>query len=261
MRGSSLVGLSLALGLALPVSADVLVVDSSVVVHASHVLGGAASWSDCGKPTHDGADGGSALFVSGESLFFSSSNVLHGADGGSGGGHLGAGGDGGHGLIALEPSRIESLASVFTAGGPGSGTGCGLPKCDDGMPGIAIDGNVNVFAGEAATITSGQTAREGEPILIVVYGVPGERVSFDIAPNDDFRFEPQMRGVRLTRGGKRLAVGTVPPSGVMGVAIAAPYLAPGETSRRMYLQSLHRSPDGQVTLGSVRAIVVLDSAF
>ncbi len=235
-------------------------IDSSALTHNCGVLGGVASWQKCGAGPLDGANGGSAALVSGSSFLFTSADRYMAGDGGSGS-HGAAGGDGGSGLIALEPSLIESFDTMYIAGAGGFGSGCGLPKCDDGSTGVETSGSVHTLAGEAATFTGGPPVREGMPVMVVVYGIPGERFAFDISTDADFRYVPKQRGVRLTKGGRRLALGYIPPSGAIGVMLTAPILAPSEQSRRLFVQSVHWGSSGPLTLGSVRAIVVLDSAL
>lgn len=236
------------------------VIDSSVATHNCGVMGGFASWHDCGGAM-DGGNGGSSAHVSGASFLFTSADRYMAADGGGAGGNPAAGGNGGDGLIGLAPSQLEVFGSMLLAGAGGLGSECGLPECDDGSPGTAASANVHVIGGEAATFTGGPPVREGMPIMVVVYGIPGERYAFDTARDTDFRFAPNQRGVRLTRGGRRLALGHIPPSGATGVLLTAPMLAPGEQSRRVFVQSLHWGTSGPLTLGSVRAIVVLDAEF
>jgi hypothetical protein len=236
------------------------VIDSSVVTHNSGFIGGAASWQNCGGGPYDGANGGSGAHVSGSSFLFASADRYMGAAGGDGS-HIAAGGNGGNGLVVVAPAQLEMLSSDFLAGAAGAGGGCGLPECEDGEPGAPSIGDVHVLPGETTTATNGPPVREGMPCMTILYGYPGQRYAFDIAPHADFRWSLAQRGVALTKDGRRLPFGVIPPSGVIGVLLTAPTLGAGEQARRIFLQTIYWGPYGPLTLGSPRAIVVLDSAF
>jgi hypothetical protein len=65
----------------------------------------------------------------------------------------------------------------------------------------------------------------------------------------------------MTSGGSQTLLGQIPPSGVTGVLMTAPLLAPDEEARRIFTQYVYWGAGVPRTLGSPRAIVVLDSAL
>ncbi len=240
--------------------AGLRVIDSSVVTHNFGALGGAASWLGCVDPPWNGAAGGAGAIVEGESFLFSSADRYVGAAGGSGG-HVSAGGNGGDGLVVLAPGQVESFESNFVPGAFGAGGSCGFPDCTDGLPGSPSVGDVHVIGGATTTITGGPPVREGLPVMTIVYAYPGARYAHELSARADFQWSAEQRGMRMTVGGHQTLLGHIPPSGVVGVLTMAPLLAPGEHARRIFTQYSYWGANVPRTLGSPRAIVVLDSSL
>lgn len=101
------------------------------------------------------------------------------------------------------------------------------------------------------------------PFALTFQGVPGDTVYLSLWSDPGFTYIPGYRGVLLQRAPliRRIRLGVVPASGVLGATIALPALPPGEEAKTSFLQSYFVDPTNSVTLGSPAVVVVLDSAI
>jgi hypothetical protein len=259
------------------------VVDGVVAIYDCTVLGGMAG-NAC--PTGGTGGAGCKLTTNGPLTgLVSSGTTIAGGIGGMGPSPNGQGGDGGVGLDA-GPGSVVWLLDTATGGG-GGGPGCGNEPpggCPwlDGQPGQAVAGSEQVFAFSQPRIRFEvpSPVRELQNVTLVVRGRPGDEVRMFRASYSPFLAMASWHGVVLARDpdwirepgpGRRIALppngqpyttlGIIPASGVLTQSYQFPDLGPGVTEQTWFHQAWRDGPIDGRTVGSMRAVTVLDSSY
>lgn len=169
------------------------------------------------------------------------------------------GGDGGDG-IHLTSAQAQLLDSQ-PAGGA-AGTHCCLWPGLPGQPSSG-SGTVNVLPGQRSALNFPSPLRESTTAQISVEGTPGELAYLYLSRSTAFQYMPSWKGVWLTASPyvRRLQLGVIPPSGTLATDYAIPDLGPGNASAGGFVQTLRVNAVGNVTLGNVCAVTILDSIY
>lgn len=234
-----------------------------------------------------GGDGGHALSSTSTQLALYDC-VFFGGRGGNG---AFRGGDGGHGASITGGFGAVASRCLFVGGSAGLGldftvddgdggdgvfvagatmwklacTGEGGSAGMYGVPGVSFDGaSYFTFASTPVELQAPTVVREGTSLALTVRGQPGDAMYLFTSRATDFRVLPSWRGVLLTRNvapTRILALGTVPASGVLDVALDVPMRAAGFGAATEFLQIHRREASGEITLGSAWPVTVLDASL
>lgn len=241
------------------------VVDGLVALYDCIVRGGQA-----GNSCPNGGTGGPGctLVTNGPLTgLVSSGTTIVGGGGGMGSGQDG---DGGAGLDA-GPGTVVWLLDTSPQGGGGAG-----------QPGQAITGSgqIFVFSQPKIRFEVPSPVRELQTVTLVVRGRPGDEVRMFKALHSPFLPMAMWHGVVLARNpesmrqldlGKRFGLpatpqaytilGIIPASGVLTLNYQFGDLGPFTTEQTWFLQAWRDSPIDGLTVGSMRAVTVLDSSY
>lgn len=229
--------------------------DSSIVLHGSHVQGGSAGVGFSGPCF--GGDGGAGLAAQASTVFAAGSTFIGGTE------TCGTfPGRPGPAIAAQGASAFVEVASCSLHGGPL----CGTPSPDT----IATDGAQIVVAAtptagfklyvlqiEAAAILS-----EGEVGKLRVYGPQGAFTGLLFgAPSQGYAvpglYAPALIAPPLTW----LALGVLPAGGMLELAINTPDQGAGVEWSSVHGQALLVLPSQQIVLGAQRTLTLVDAAL
>ena len=232
--------------------------DSVVAAYDCTVWGGGGGPS-CVHGGH-GGQGARATSLGGLTGFMLSGTEIRGGYGGGDpdGGTCANGGDGGDGLVVDPGTSVWRLDSVLAAGPGFDGT------VSSGSDGIALVGDVFDFPQPRLALEIPSPVREGESAVATIRGRPGDDVYVSFGTETPFRPLTSWHGVLLTRGPHPWFVGVlgkIPASGVLTGGFQFPDLGRGVAARTWYVQVWRTSAIDGRTLGSMRAVTVLDSAY
>jgi hypothetical protein len=248
--------------------------DGLVALYDCQVHGGSG-----GGSCHAGGNGGDGAHVTTASMattLVASDCTFNGGYGGGApeGGDVPPpqGGNGGAGLVVDSGAYIWRLDTTFTGGLGGSGSQSA------GINGQAIVnlGVIFPFAVPHLKLTTPSVVRELQTVPLTVHGRPGDDIYLYMSQETPFRGLPSWHGVQLATypppsstappGTKPLTryrwiLGTIPASGVLDTSFSFPDLGANVSAQTWFLQAWRHSPVDGYTLGSFRALTVLDSAY
>ena len=254
---------------------------SKVAVFDSTITGGAGRNSVIAFNAFftGGAGGGGVLVNDPVSEFFASGTTITGGPGGSGANGQCIGGvpsgpssgfPGGVGITANTSTRLRSCTITGGNGGGGGACafcpplpppppGCGAPA---GASGFAIVGSPSLLSAPAARLLAPAVVREGTTLSITVLGAPGGSATIVVSGGTRWLFYAPFSGtLHYADASRRLAVGTIPGSGALTIALPIAPLASGQELLQKHLQGLVRAPDGSVSVGTSSVLTILDSSF
>ena len=224
-----------------------------VVVQDSAIHGGAGGDEMAFFEDAFGGPGGTGLEAHASFVHVSGGSVLGGTGGHAFYGDPSEGGDGGIGIDASPDSTVYVLDADVQGGEGGSGTTLA------GDPGPAVVGTVTFVAASARGLASPDRVEEGSAIALVLRGEPGEDVTLLRSGAARSRLVDPATGVVQTAPPfERLALGTLPASGELEVALPAPD-APQGGSLELVLQGSFVDPSGAVRLGPAAHVFVKDA--
>ena len=233
--------------------------DTVVAAYDCTILGGGGG-AGCDHGGNGGA-GAHAKFSTTPTGFMLSGTTIQGGYGGgdpTDWGQCAHGGDGGDGLLVDLGASVWRLDSPLVAGVGFDGT------ASSGGDGTALVGDVFEFPEPRLELEIPSPVREGESAVATVRGRPGDDVYLFFGTETPFRPLTSWHGVLLTRGPHPWLVGVlgkIPASGVLTAGFQFPDLGRGVTARTWYVQVWRTSAIDGRTLGSMRAVTVLDSAY
>jgi len=190
---------------------------------------------------------------------------VHGGDGADGNSILFCNGqEGGAALVVAEASTLVRLDSSLVGGAGGAPFSGGCSSGADGQDLNVVQGTVVALGGSARSLEIGSPVRTDEMVVATFTGLPGDRVwlrfAFLPGPGSFSRFYDGEYLLGMPRF--KALVATIPPSGTLVVAAAAPQLPPGEESLVAYCQAFFLDAAGQrFVLSSPSALVVIDASF
>ena len=243
---------------------------SSVALYDDNLVGVNGGAFDCG---YIGADGASGLRVSNQSLVFASRCSIHGGTGTTvpWGTDAGNGGPG----VTLYGAAMH-VRDSDVQGGPGGVQDHSFGWCNCWCCSCANDGNpgqpyvtyagatLDPIVGPGRTLSIANVVREQQALALQVGGVPGDQVILALSLAPGFTWQPASSGVfleTLSPTPRYVRLGTIGTSGMLNATLPIADLGPGNLARTFYLQTLHHDAQGNVNLGSGRALVVLDSSL
>ena len=228
---------------------------SRVGLHACQAQGGNGGNSD---PVNDfpGMAGHGVHAI--DSFAYVAGTSCFGGDGG--GDDLFAcfpGGDG----VRLEGAQTQGyLLDVAAQGGRGA---CGAAS---GSPVATIGGaSLTTFPGQSRGVQPPRVVREGEPLVLLFHGEPGDVVIVGLS--GEAQFLPLVVpcfGVLYLENpplGPRQIAGTLDASGTLQVVLPAPTLPAGVEDQLARIQPIVHTFAGETRLGSPATVVVIDDAF
>lgn len=231
-------------------------VDSSLAFYDCTVHGG-----EGGGNFAQAGDGGDGAWVDNNGVFASGTSFT-GGDGGYGydwdEGRGGDGGDGVH-LIAAQAQLLDDTL----AGGAG-GTSGASPSWN-GQPGAPSSGTgfINNLPGLRRKLSAPTIASDAAPLSINLQGQPGDRLFVLTARSPNFVLTKPLGGVwcvPLPAFVPFVALGTVPPSGVLAVQLRVPDVAAPAVARTLFLQGFCIASSGATILTSPLHVESIDAA-
>ncbi len=193
-----------------------------------------------------------------------SGSTLHGGDGGIGNNfQCGGGGAGGHGLVLLAGTQAWLLHDTLQGGSGGTGYGApgtGLYGAAISGPGVHVDFGVSTHL----MLQMPSVARESTIIPLTFIGPAGSSMWLMKSSSSPFLPMPGWRGVLLTDTNRwdfqwlgRMPAG----SSQYQINYFVPTLPAGVDAERRYFQTFLVDPNGNVQLGNLSVLTILDSAY
>lgn len=254
-----------------------MALSSRLALYECELTGGPAGlvWENCdpsygyGSSADNGAPGGHALYAVASFVHVAHSILTGGRGGDADTAGCGHGGNGGAGALVSAPLGLWALDVVAQGGAGGFGfAGPGFPCAHhDGTPGVNWAPGPSTFAAPARRLDLPPLAREGDVVALALHGEPGDLVELFVAPATGFRFSTSWRGVnvlarQVASGAIPAAVlGVVPASGVLHVSWTIGELGTGVQGATLHVQPAFTSVTGRVTMGTPRALALVDGAF
>jgi hypothetical protein len=108
-----------------------------------------------------------------------------------------------------------------------------------------------------------RVVREGQSASFAFDGEPGDRVYLFIAVDAGFQYQAALGGCVLVHNPfqRRVFLGTVPGSGVLGAALAIPELGANVSSSLRHVQAVSIDTGGKGHLGAAGVLAMLDRAL
>ena len=162
---------------------------------------------------------------------------------------------------ALNP-RVERLSTTIAGGLAGGFGGCGYLG-SAGLPVLVHNGSHASLTGTKREITLQSLAHESSLIPFTASGVSGEKVYVMFSQSPDFQFDAALLGCRIQQQPMfttSLAVGTIPPSGLLQTQLALRRLRPGDEAGTFIVQALFVSLAGAVQISNATAIGLVDTS-
>jgi hypothetical protein len=104
--------------------------------------------------------------------------------------------------------------------------------------------------------------RELTNLQLTIDGLPGDAVFLAFSSSTRWVFDPAIFGVYLFGTPlRRVALGTIPPSGTLAVSLPVAALPVGVDADSKFLQIAVRTGGGPLRLGSAAWLSILDSSF
>lgn len=260
-------------------------IEENYPTHGAMVTNSVVAFTDCsltggkgGSPNFshiepcflsNAKDGGDGLWVVGKSVVTVLRCSLVGGDGAPGNpGSLPEccrpPSDGGNGIRLSGNAQgvplVRAIDCEFGVGLPGQpALPCGSAVA--GLPAVVSAGSLLTSSSAAPTLTDSSPTREGQTISFSVQGVPGDLISFLIAPQSNSVYLPAGVGPLLVSVPfSAFVFGSVPPGGTLSANLTIAELGPGIDSVSVFAQVLACGGAG-CRLGGGGTIVLLDSSF
>src|SRR5436190_5267961 len=235
---------------------------SNVAVFDSSIRGGRGANATLNMvfSTISAQPGAAAVEVDATSQFFTSASTLTAGDGGNGRSiscHIttcllpSSGAMGGTALESAPGALSTTIGSTFVPGNGGTGgTGgicCGsggsLGTAPNGANGAASAGPLTTLMGNAVSAAMPTYARVNQTLPISIVGQPGDEAFLAVSLGGQWLFAPTLGGV-LTPGPllRRIALGTIPGTGVLQTNFAVPELAGVTEAFLIHAQPVTVSP-------------------
>lgn len=259
--------------------------DENIDNHGAKVTNSVVAFTDCsltgghgGSPGSsyiepcfltDSKNGGDGLRVVGNSVATVTRCALVGGDGASG--NPGPSpdccrvpSDGGNGLQLMGNAQgvplVRAIDCTFDFGLAGQpALPCG--SAVDGVSTKVVAGSLVSSSTLAPSLSDSSPTREGQSIQVDVQGVPGDLISFLIAPSSSSVYLPAGVGPLLVSVPFTAFVfGSIPPGGALSANLTIAELGPGIESVTVFAQVLGCGTSG-CRLGGGGTIVLLDSSF
>lgn len=245
--------------------------DSQVSIDSCTLTGGWGGFTAPGS-----RPGGAGVSLTGGVALFAQGSIVTGGLGGDGQSSSNCplpgqpGGTGGPGIVAAATDVVTIVGSILSGGDGGSGgSNSSSPPCSggsapDGSAGPATS-NVNLItlAGAARTLaTSPAAARELGTLAITVGGEPGESATLLFSSSCQRNVLPNIQGPVLVGPGlRRLALGTIPGSGVLTTTLSIANLPAGTLGTTRFVQAFCRDVTGQVRMTGSSSFAWIDSSL